>query len=147
MPQVTINVKTAKGAAVSGAIVSFRKAGENTFQIAGSTDQQGRRQISDLTSGNYVFKVELPGRDARPLSSPNKDVPPTTEHRFRVRMGPGCYYVVRRLRALIRQQEFEKAHRLIDSVKESYSDYAELPVLNQIPELEKSLPDTTERFA
>lgn len=147
MPQVTINVKTARGTAVSGAIVSFRKAGENTFQPAGNTDQQGRRSIPNLPAGIYVFKVELPGRNASPLSSPNKDVPPTMEHHFRVRMGPGCYYVVRRLRTLIRQQEFEKAHRLIDSVKESYSDYADLPVLNQIPELEKSLPDTRERVA
>lgn len=139
MPKVTITVKMSNRGL--SATIKSKKSGEREFlQSHGSTDSKGVCVIPNLPDGTYVFRAEPHNNDVGNLTSVDKTVPPTSVLNLTARMGPGCYYVVRRLRTLINKQEYDKAEWLIENVRESYADYREHPVLSRVDEFEKEIP-------
>jgi|GEM_PF-4571853 len=139
MPKVTVTV-IMSNKRLSNATIKSKREGDLEFKSHGLTDVNGKCVIEHLPGDTYVFAAEPPIRGAGNLRTPAKKVPPISELTLTVRMGPGCYYVVRRLRTLINKQEYEKAEWLIASVRESYADYREHPVLSRIDEFQKEIP-------
>ncbi len=141
MPSLTIEIKKVRGGAVAGATVTIRNNNGEKPEFR-QTDPTGKCTFNNLQEGSYSIVAKVPPGLIPPRNG-NLPVPPEFKTFRLIDNHSGCYYAVKRLKWLIKHEEFEKAERLVQRVKATYDNYGDLPVLDRIVDLEKELPRAT----